>query len=425
MPDHADPVLDIERVPLVLPADSPRRDQDGGAVPERRDAPASRDAAPQPTEPQRAPLPPAGPTTISARRKAMRWILMTLGPVAVVAVALVLTLAGGRIVSIDDAYVRADTVDVSTDVGGLVAEVAVQDNQRVAPGDVLFRLDDRQFRIALAGAEAQLGVVRDDLTAMQASYRQQQAAIRQAQVDIDFFQREYDRQADLVRRAVSPVAQFDAARRNLEDARQSLANFTQALAAIVANLAGNPDAPIEQHPRYLAAAAARDEAARQLSHTVVRAPFAGVVALAHQLQPGEYLPAAQTAFELVAIDGAWIEAEPKETELTYVRAGQPVTFTVDTYPGLEWRGTVESLSPASGGSFSLLPPQNTSGNWVKVVQRIPVRLHVDPRPDLPPLRAGMSVVAAIDTGHRRRLGDILADVFGWGGAAAAPAPALQ
>jgi membrane fusion protein (multidrug efflux system) len=399
MADGNDTVLEAERPSPREPAPAPETGTPAATAEERTTAP-QREAARE------------------KRRPWLRWTLLVLGPLAVAVIAITLYLSGGRYVSIDDAYIRADTVDVSTDVAGIVAAVAVRDNQRVAAGDVLFRLDDQAFRIALAGAEAQLGVVRDDLTAMQASYRQQQAQIGQAQVDIDYFQREYDRQADLVRRSATPVAQLDAARRNLDDARQTLANLTQALAAVAANLAGNPDAPIEQHPRYLAAAATRDEAARQLSHAVVRAPFAGIVAQAHNLQPGEFLPASQTAFELVAIDRAWIEAMPKETELTYVRTGQQATITVDAYPGVTWHGTVDSLSPASGASFALLPAQNTSGNWVKVVQRIPVRIAVTSGDGLPPLRAGMSVVVSIDTGHRRHLGDLLTDLFGWG----APAP---
>jgi len=171
--------------------------------------------------------------------------------------------------------------------------------------------------------------------------------------------------------------------------------------------------PVEQHPRYLDAVAQRDEAARQLDHATVRAPFAGIVTNVPAIAPGKYLPASMTAFYLVATDHVWVESNPKETELTYVRPGQPVTVTVDTYPGAQWRGTVESISPAAAQEFSLLPAQNTSGNWVKVVQRIPMRVRLDTTDmTLPPLRAGMSVVVDVDTAHARGLPRFLAALFG-------------
>jgi len=170
----------------------------------------------------------------------------------------------------------------------------------------------------------------------------------------------------------------------------------------LARLGGNADIPVEQHPQYLQAKAQVEEAQRQLDHTVVTAPFAGIVTDVPAIAPGKYLAASATAFFLVDTDHVWVNANPKETELTYVRPGQPVTITVDTYPGVEWRGTVESISPAAAQEFSLLPAQNTSGNWVKVVQRVPMRVRVDTSDKTkPPLRAGMSVEIDVDTGHAR------------------------
>ena len=181
----------------------------------------------------------------------------------------------------------------------------------------------------------------------------------------------------------------------------------QQLAGIEANLNGEPDASIDRHPRYQAAVAARDEAQRQLVHAVVRAPINGIVTNVPSLQVGQYLAAATPAFSVVSSNHVWVEASPKETELTYVRPGQPVTVSVDTYPGIVWQGEVDSISPASGSSFSLLPAQNTSGNWVKVVQRIPMRVRLETSSDKPPLRVGMSVVADVDTGHPRGIPDFL------------------
>jgi membrane fusion protein, multidrug efflux system len=202
---------------------------------------------------------------------------------------------------------------------------------------------------------------------------------------------------------VASQSTFDTARRNQQNAQHKLASLNQQLAAIAASLNSDPDGPVERNPRYLDALAQRDEAARQLAHTVVKAPFAGVVTNVPSIAPGKYLQAATTAFFLVATDHVWVDANPKETELTYVRPGQPATVTVDTYPDRQWRGTVESISPAAAQEFALLPAQNTSGNWVKVVQRIDMRVRIDPSAKQPPLRAGMSVEVSVDTGHTRGL----------------------
>jgi membrane fusion protein (multidrug efflux system) len=207
----------------------------------------------------------------------------------------------------------------------------------------------------------------------------------------------------------------DQARLNLLTSQQTLVSDKAQLASIVANLDGNPDIPIEQHPQYRQAVAQRDEAARQLRDTVVRAPYNGTVTNVPALEPGMFLPASTAAFNLVDTDQFWVEAQPKETELTGVRPGEPATITVDTYPGREWRGTVASISPAAQSEFSLLPAQNTSGNWVKVVQRIPLRVQIDTTDkSMPPLRAGMSVEVSVYTGHKCGLPHFLTALFGEG-----------
>jgi membrane fusion protein (multidrug efflux system) len=342
-------------------------------------------------------------TAKSGRQRWLRWILFALLPLALIAGGY-WYVAGGRVMSTDDSYVEADKVGISTDVSGIVKEVDVANNQQVAQGQVLFRLDDLPFGLALDRATAQVGIVRNDLNALKANYRDMQAQIKQAQNDIEYYDREFHRQQDLAAKNIASQQTFDAARRNLQNAQQKLASLNQQLAAITANLNGDPDIAVEQHPRYLDAMAQRDEAARQLDHTVVKAPFAGIVTNVPALAPGKYLQASMTAFYLVASDHVWVDANPKETELTNVRAGQPVTVTVDTYPDAKWHGTVESISPAAAQEFSLLPAQNTSGNWVKVVQRIPMRVRLDTSDkSLPPLRAGMSVEVNVDTGHARGL----------------------
>jgi membrane fusion protein (multidrug efflux system) len=311
---------------------------------------------------------------------------------------------GGEAVETDDAYVEADSVEVSTDVSGFVTDVDVTENQHVIAGQILYRLDDLPFRLALERAQAEVGMVRDDLLGLQARYRDMQAQLMQARLDSAYYQHESQRQQYLSEQHVASDQTFEGARRNQDNARERVASLVQQLAGVAASLNGDPDAPIEQHPRYRNAMAQRDEAARQLDHTVVRAAFAGIVTNVPAIARGKYLAASTTAFYLVASDHVWVDSNPKETQLTYVRIGQHVEVTVDTYPRTKWQGTVESISPASAQQFSLLPAQNTSGNWVKVVQRIPLRVRIDTTDGgEPPLRAGMSVEIEVHTGHRRGL----------------------
>ncbi len=344
-----------------------------------------------------------------------RTLLFALLPVALIAGGY-FYVTGGAVMSTDNAYVQADTVGLSTDVAGIVTQVLVHDNQKVAKGDILFKLDPLQFQLALDRAEAQVGNTRNDLVALQSSYRNMQAQVEQAQKDVDFNMVNFQRQEQLIANNFTPKATFDAARNTLQGSQQKLASLQQQLAGLAANLNGDPDASIENHPKYKDAVAARDEAKRQLAHTVVRAPFAGIVTNVPSLQPGQYLAAAATGFNIVSTDRVWVQASPKETELTYVKPGQKATVEIDTYPGQRWTGTVDSISPASASSFSLLPAENTSGNWVKVVQRIPMRVSVTNAPGKPQLRVGMSVELSIETAHQRGFPSFLTGWFGSSGA---------
>ncbi len=340
-------------------------------------------------------------------RRGLRPFLMLGGIVLVIIGSLYYWKTGGRIVSIDDAYVRAAKETIATDVSGIVLEVPVREGQRVAQGDVLLRLDPKPFRIAHDGASANLNSIVFTLNAMKLDYQRmlRDAQVKSAQVDSD--QASFDRYANLVKGGGVTRADYDDARFRLAANRQALEALKVQAMVQLARLGGNPDVDVTTMPDYLQAKARLDETQRQLDHTVIRAPFAGIVTQVESVQPGMYLAAATAAFGLVSTDRVWVEANPKETELTYVKPGDAVQVTVDTYPGRVWQGSVESISPNSGSEFSVLPAQNTSGNWVKVVQRIPVRIKVDRSPQDPELRAGMSVVADIDTGHHRSWHDLI------------------
>jgi membrane fusion protein, multidrug efflux system len=309
---------------------------------------------------------------------------------------------GGRIMSTDNAYVNAETVGISTDVAGIVQDVDVHENQHVTAGQVLYRLDPLQFQIALDNAKANLAQAALTINSMKVDYKRMlsDVAAQQAQVDLD--QVNYNRALMLLNTNTVPQANYDQAKANLDSEKAKLESLRQQAAVQLAKLGGNTDIPTEQQPQYMQIDAQVAEAQRELDHTVVRAPFGGIVTNVPAIAPGKYLAASTMAFFLVDTDHVWIDSNPKETELTYVRPGQPVTITVDSYPGVEWHGSVESISPAAAQQFSLLPAQNTSGNWVKVVQRIPMRVSVDTSDaSKPPLRAGMSVEANVDTGHAR------------------------
>jgi membrane fusion protein, multidrug efflux system len=335
------------------------------------------------------------------RRDRIRWGLFGLLPLVLLAGAYVYV-TGGQVMSTDDAYVQAERVGVSTDVSGIVQDVAVKDNQHVDAGQVLYRLDPRQFQIALDNAKANLAQIGLSIEAMKQDYKRMVSdiAAQQAQVDLD--QTNFNRAAILLRSGTTTQAVYDQAQATLQTDKSKLDALREQAQVQLARLGGKADIEVTQHPQYLQAKAQVEEAQRQLDHTVVTAPFAGIVTDVPAIAPGKYLAASTTAFFLVDTDHVWVNANPKETELTYVRTGQPVTITVDTYPGVEWRGTVESISPAAAQEFSLLPAQNTSGNWVKVVQRVPMRVRVDTSDkSKPPLRAGMSVEVDVDTGHSR------------------------
>jgi membrane fusion protein (multidrug efflux system) len=387
------------------------------ALPRRKDAPApAQDEAleafvpetktqPKPEAPQPAPK-------LARKRGSLRRILLIAGPVLVLAGALYFYLSGGRFASTDDAYVKADIISIANDVSGIVAKVDVHNDQHVKTGDILFRLDDEPYRIALEGAKAQLGATANQIDALKAQYRQQLAAVANAQTDVAYYQLGIQRQTELASRAVASQATLDQARHDYRSAQDRTVMAQRQADSVLAQLGGDANKPTQDNPQYLQAKAQVDKAERDLRRTVVRAPVDGIVTNVDTLQPGNYLQASQPAFSLVASDHVWVEANLKETDLTYIRTGDPAEISVDAYPGAEWKASVDTISPATGAQFSVLPAQNSSGNWVKVVQRLPVRLRVETNDKAPPLRAGMSVVVDIDTGHTRTLSGLFASLRG-------------
>jgi len=352
-------------------------------------------------------------TLVEALHRSKRFVLLVVLPLMAVGGGLLFYVMGGRYVSTDDAYLHAAKLMVSTDISGIVSSVEVREGQAVKAGNVLFRVDPQQFQIALDNARANLAQTALNIEAMKQDFTRMQndVAAEQAQVALD--QINFDRDTTLLRSATVSQSVYDLARYTLDADKNKLAALRKQTQVQLARLGGSAEIPVAQHPQYLQGQAQVDEAQRQLDHTIVRAPFDGVVTQVAALQPGTYLVAQTAALTntgavaLVATNDLWVDANMKETDLTHVQPGDRVQVSVDTYPGHVWAGTVESIAPAAGSEFSILPAQNSSGNWVKVVQRIPVRVRIDPKSDKPPLRAGMSVTVEIDTGHRRGLSELL------------------
>jgi membrane fusion protein (multidrug efflux system) len=336
----------------------------------------------------------------------LRWGLMAGGVLAVVIGGGAYWLSSGRWVETDDAYVQADSLTLSTDVSGIVAAIPVHEGEAVTKGQVLFSLDPQKFQIALDNARANLAQIRLNVEAAKADYQAalRDTAAKQQQVNAD--QSTYNRYAALVKEHAVTQQETDDARYKLAVDQQAVSASESQARAQLAKLAGNPDIAVEDMPAFKQAQAQLAESEREMAHSVIHAPYSGVVTQVNKLQLGMYLQAGTAAFGLVSTDHVWVEAEPKETQLTYAKNGDPVDVSFDLYPNRTWKGTVQSIAPATDQNFSLLPAENSSGNWVKVVQRIPVRVLVEMKPGDPPLRAGISADIDIDTGHVRSLSDL-------------------
>ena len=347
-----------------------------------------------------------------SRRRLWRRVLMLAGVIAVVAGGVAFWLTGGRYVTTDDAYVEANKLMVSTDVSGIVADVDVKEGQSVHKGDVLFRLDPKPFQIALDQAQSRMAETALTIRSMEQDYKRMLSDIEAQRAQVQLAQTNYDRQLGLIRIGGTAQQNVDQAKATLQTAQAQIGALEQQAQVQLAKLGGRTGLPLEGHPEYLQAKATRDEAQRQLEHAVVKAPFDGTVTQVSALQPGAMIVSSLAAFmptsavALVSDGTKWVTANLKETDLTYVHPGQPVDITIDTYPDRVWHGTLLAIAPATGAQFSVLPSENGGGNWVKVVQRLPVRIAFDSGQDISMVRAGMSTYVEVDTGHKRRLGDL-------------------
>ncbi|MBV9530869.1 MAG: HlyD family secretion protein, partial [Bradyrhizobium sp.] len=368
--------------------------------------------------PEQKAVPPAKPgktvglkprrSLIASLRRYRRFLLLFVLPAAAVAGGLVFYLNGGRYVGTDDAYVGAQKVLVTPDISGKIDKVVVKEGQHVNEGDVLFEIDPVPFRLAVDQAKAAVDQARTSYDNLAANLKIYGKMLDLAERSVELKRHDVDRKSQLVKSNFGSQLDLDNASNAMVTADAQAQFIKQQLSSAKTQLLGNPDLPLEQFPPYAQAKAKLDDAARNLDHTVLRAPMAGIATQVDQIQLGRFVPAGTPVFSIIDVDQPWVDANPKESDFTYVAVGQPVTLDVDAFPNHEFKGYVGSLSPGTGAQFAILPPQNATGNFVKVVQRVPVRIYFDQNdPFVKKLKAGMSVYATIDTAHRRTLSGLL------------------
>ena len=341
-------------------------------------------------------------------RRFRRTFLLVVLPLLAVIGGLAFYLTGGRYVTTDDAYVGAQKVLITPDISGKIEKVVVREGQQVNEGDVLFEIDPVPFRLALQQAKANLDQTHTTYDNLKANVKIYGDMLGLAQQGVDLKRRDVDRKASLVKSNVGSQLDLDNSATSLVTASAQLEFLKQQLSSSKTQLLGNPDLPIEQFPPYAQAKAALDQAERNLDHTVMRAPMAGIATQVDQIQLGRFVMAGTPVFSVIDTSKPWVDANPKESDFTYVTVGQPVTIDVDAFPDHVFKGTIGSLSPGTGAQFAILPPQNATGNFVKVVQRVPVRIYFDSNDKfVQKLKAGMSAYTTIDTGHRRSLAALL------------------
>lgn len=343
-------------------------------------------------------------------KKKPRKLLMAALPVALALAGGWAWLESGRYESTENAAVQQARISVASDISGRVTEVYVGDSQTVAAGTPLFRVDPQPYDLALAQAEAALAEARLTVDQMRANYRLALAQEKVAEDGVAYLDAELKRQETITRRGAGTESALDAARHDASTARENLAAAKQAVEAALAALGGDAVIDPADHPRVRAAQVARDQAAYNLALTTVKAPTDGIVYRADSFKPGQFVAAGSPLFTLVETGDTWIEANFKETQIGHMAPGQRATVEFDTFPGRDYHATIEAVGAGTGAEFSILPAQNATGNWVKVTQRVPVRLRLEPGADLAGLRAGLSAAVTVDTRAETKLDTLISSL---------------
>jgi membrane fusion protein (multidrug efflux system) len=345
---------------------------------------------------------------IAGLRRYRRTLLLVVLPLAAVIAGLVFYLNGGRYVTTDDAYVGAQKVLITPDISGKIEKVVVREGQRVNQGDVLFELDPVPFQLAVDQARATLAQAKTSHENLMANIRIYGQMGDLMQQSADLKQRDVDRKAALAKQNFGSQLDLDNSSNALVTVRAELAFVQQQLSSSKTQLLGDPNLPLDQFPPYAQAKAALAQAERNLDHTEMRAPIAGIATQVDQIQLGRFVAAGTPVFSIIDTANPWVDANLKESDFTYIGVGESVSIEVDAFPDHVFKGSIGSLSPGTGAQFAILPPQNATGNFVKVVQRVPVRIYFDSNDkDVQKLKAGMSAYTTIDTGHRRSLAALL------------------
>ncbi len=345
---------------------------------------------------------------LAGLRKYRRFLLLVVLPLAALIGGVAFYLSGGRYVTTDDAYVGAQKVLITPDISGKIEKVVVREGQRVNQGDILFEIDPVPFQLALQQAQANLATAKTNYDTLKSNIQIYGQMGDLAQQGVDLKRRDVDRKTSLVKSTFGSQLDLDNSTTALVTASAQLELLKQQIATAKNQLLGNPDLPLEQFPPYAMTKAALDQAQRNLDHSVLRAPMNGTATQVDSIQLGRFVAAGTPVFSIIDTSKPWVDANPKESDFTYVAVGQPVTVDVDAFPDHVFKGTVGSLSPGTGAQFQILPPQNATGNFVKVVQRVPVRITFDANDKMvQKLKAGMSSYVSIDTNHRRSLANLL------------------
>jgi membrane fusion protein, multidrug efflux system len=352
------------------------------------------------------------------QRISLRTLLMLVVPALLAVVALLFYVFSGRYVTTDNAYIGAQKVLITPEVSGKVVRIAVTEGQLLRPGDELFEIDPVPYRLAAQEAEAKLARVRVDFESLKSGLASLGKQIELSRQNVAASQADFDRKTSLLHDRISTPSDLDRSRVVLLAAQAQLEQLQHQEASARIQLLGDPELDIAKYPQFMEATATLDRAKRDLANTVLRAPITGTATQVTSIQMGRFLTAGTPVFSVISTDAVWVDANPKETDLTYVRPGQAVTIAVDAFPAKEWRGTIAAISPGTGAQFTILPPQNAAGNWIKIVQRVPVRIEFEPGQDLRRLRSGMSAYVEIDTGRRGRI----VSLFGSSAAAQDPDP---